>query len=346
MSTQIYTPTAVDQILVPHQAFQRAKQRIEAHLLAAQHYQEPTCIAVVGESRTGKSRLLEHIAKKYPRQRTPQGQVIPVLSIKTPSKPTVKGLVETLLREIGDPLWAKRGSENEKTERLYTLISQTKTHTAVFDEFQHFYDKVSHKVQHYLSDWLKIFVDRSGLMLIVVGLPDCMAVINQNEQLRGRFLAPIRMPRFDWQNCEDRDEFVACLESFQTALQRFDFPELASESMAFRCYCATGGLIGYVAKILHQVCLNAQMESQQDIQSDFKVVISMADLSRAYTESVWIDVATPMMNPFTVEFDATPMQALLVMAKHIGTASPEVTAARTRKVYGQYSPTAAEVLTT
>lgn len=340
MKTHTYTPTAVDQILVPHQAFQIAKQRIEAHLLAAQHYQEPTCIAVVGESRTGKSRLLEHIANQYPRQRTQQGQVIPVLSIKIPSKPTVKGLVETLLREIGDPLWAKRGSENEKTERLYTLISQTKTHTAVFDEFQHFYDKVSHKVQHYLSDWLKIFVDRSGLMLIVVGLPDCMAVINQNEQLRGRFLAPIRMPRFDWQNDEDRDEFSACLESFQTALKRFDFPELASDGMAFRCYCATGGLIGYVAKILHQACLNAQMK----IQSDMKVVITMADLARAYAEAVWSDAVTPMMNPFTPEFDTTPIQALFDMAKHIGTASPEVTAARTRRVSEKYFSTAAEVL--
>lgn len=341
MTTPTYTPTAVDQILVPHQAFQSAKQRIEAHLQAAQHYLEPTCIAVVGESRTGKSRLLENIANQYPRQRAQQGQVIPVLSIKIPSKPTVKGLVETLLREIGDPLWAKRGSENEKTERLYTLINQTKTHTAIFDEFQHFYDKVSHKVQHYLSDWLKIFVDRSGLMLIVVGLPDCMAVINQNEQLRGRFLAPIHMPRFDWQDSEDRDEFIACLECFQTALQRFDFLGLASESMAFRCYCATGGLIGYVAKILHQACLNAQMESQPST----KLVITMADLARAYAEAVWNDDVAPMMNPFTPEFDVTPVQALFDMAKHIGTASPEVAAARTRRVSGRrYTPTAAEVL--
>lgn len=344
MNTHIYTPTAVDQILVPHLAFQSAKQRIETHLLAAQYYQEPTCIAVVGESRTGKSRLLEHIANHYPRQRTQQGQVIPVLSIKIPSKPTVKGLVETLLREIGDPLWAKRGSENEKTERLYTLLKQTKTHTAVFDEFQHFYDKVSHKVQHYLSDWLKIFVDRSGLTLIVAGLPDCMAVINQNEQLRGRFLAPIRMPRFDWQKCEERDEFSACLESFQKGLSRFDFPKLDSEEMAFRCYCATGGLIGYVAKILHQACLNAQMENQPDGKPDIRLVITMADLGRAYAESVWSDAVTPLMNPFAAEFDATPMQALLDMAKHIGTASPEVTTARTRKLSGKYLPTAAEVL--
>lgn len=178
MNKAIYIPTTVDQILVPHMCFRSAKLRIETHLLAAQNYLEPTCIAVVGESRTGKSRLLESITKENPRQRTTEGLEIPVLSIKTPAKPSVKGLVEILLREIDDPLWHKRGSENEKTEQLYKLLKETKTHTLIIDEFQHFYDKVSHKVQHYLSDWLKIFVDRSGLMLIVAGLPDCMAVIN------------------------------------------------------------------------------------------------------------------------------------------------------------------------
>jgi Cdc6-like AAA superfamily ATPase len=203
MNNTNYIPTAVDQILVPHKDFQKAKSRIETHLLAAQSYQEPTCLAVVGESRTGKSRLIENITKQYPKIRTSEGSVIPVLSIRTPSKPTVKALVEVLLKEIGDPLWFKRGSENEKTERLYTLLKQTKTHTVTIDEFQHFYDKVSHKVQHYLSDWLKIFVDRFGLMLIVACLPDCMAVINQNQQLRGRVVNLYQYSLFIYLKCSD-----------------------------------------------------------------------------------------------------------------------------------------------
>lgn len=335
-----YIPTTVDQILVPHQAFQNGKLRIETHLLAAQHYSEPTCIAVIGESRTGKSRLLEDIAKQHPEQRTAEGMVIPVLCIRTPSKPSVKGLVETFLRAIGDPLWFKRGSENEKTERLYTLLKQTKTHTVVIDEFQHFYDKVSHKVQHYLSDWLKIFVDRSGLMLVVAGLPTCMAVINQNEQLRGRFIAPVHMPRFDWNDANQQDEFIACLTSFQTGLSRFDMPALDSDEMAFRFYCATGGLIGYLAKILHQACMNAQLKTP----TDQRPVITLADLSTAYAEAVWSDSITPLMSPFSEGFDTTPMSALLDMAKHIGIASPEVTSARRSRLPLSELPTAAQVL--
>lgn len=336
MNQTNYIPTTVDQILVPHKDFQSAKSRIETHLLAAQSYQEPTCLAVVGESRTGKSRLLENITKQYPKQRTEEGSIIPVLSIRTPSKPTVKALVEVMLKEIGDPLWFKRGSENEKTERLYTLLKQTKTHTVTIDEFQHFYDKVSHKVQHYLSDWLKIFVDRSGLMLIVAGLPDCMAVINQNQQLRGRFLAPIYMPRFDWTNVDAQGEFIACLESFQLGLKRYQFPDLTSDEMAFRFYCATGGLIGYLAKILHQACLNAQVEN--------KLTINLTDLARAYDESVWMDTAITE-NPFSKTFKTTPNIASLNAARQIGTASYEEFESSLTRSKSKTKITAAEALT-
>lgn len=332
-----YIPTAVDIILVPHRDFQRAKSRIEKHLLTTQSYSEPVCLAIVGESRTGKSRLLESVSKQHPKHRNAEGAVVPILNIRTPSKPSVKGLVEVMLRELGDPLWFKRGSENEKTERLYTLLKQTKTHTLIIDEFQHFYDKVSHKVQHYLSDWLKIFVDRSGLMLIVAGLPDCMAVINQNQQLRGRFLAPIHMPRFDWNNDDAQSEFIACLESFQAGLSRYDLPDLSSDEMAFRFYCATGGLIGYLAKILHQACLNAQTNG--------KLSITLEDLAEAYAESVWVDEATFIENPFSEGFDTNPTKDSLETAKLIGTANFEDIEPRSSRTKAKGEMTAAEALT-
>lgn len=313
---QTFQPTQVDQILVAHQAYQLAERRITNQLIAAQQYAEPTCIALVGESRTGKSRLAESILYKFPKQRTPDGMKVPVLSVKTPSKPTVKGLVETLLSALEDPACYQRASENEKTERLYTLIRQTGTHTIIIDEFQHFYDQGSHKVQHYLSDWLKIFVDNTGLTLVVVGLPSCMAVINQNEQLRGRFMSAIPLRRFDWQNEQGRGEFMACLDAFAKGLPRYEFPDLNSEMMAFRFYCATGGLIGYVAKVLHQACLNANIDGTTEISLD--------DLAQAFEEAVWTDSIFDTVNPFKVDIDDHQAGLLLNQANHIGSVLPEL----------------------
>lgn len=330
---QTFIPTQVDQILVAHSAYQRAERRITNQLLAAQQYAEPTCMALIGESRTGKSRLAESILYQFPKQRTANGMKVPVLSVKTPSKPTVKGLVETLLRALGDPTCFKRASENEKTERLYTLLRETGTHTLIIDEFQHFYDQGSHKVQHYLSDWLKIFVDTTGLTLVVVGLPSCMAVIHQNEQLRGRFMSAIPMSRFDWQQSQDRGEFMACLDAFSKGLPRYTFPDLSSEIMAFRFYCATGGLIGYIAKLLHQACLNANIDGKTDI--------SLEDLARAFEEALWIDSLFDIPNPFRVEIDEHKAGLMLQHASQIGTVSEESCSPKRSR---RRQPTAGEVL--
>lgn len=324
---QALKPTQVDKILVAHSAYQRAERRITNQLLAAQQYADPICMALIGESRTGKSRLAESIMYQFPKERTHEGMKVPVLSVKTPSKPTVKGLVETLLSALGDPTCFKRASENEKTERLYKLLRQTGTHTLIIDEFQHFYDQGSHKVQHYLSDWLKIFVDTTGLRLIVVGLPSCMAVINQNEQLRGRFMSVIRLRRFEWQNTLDRGEFMATLDAFIIGLPGYRFPDLSSEIMAFRFYCATGGLIGYIAKLLHQACLTANIDGRSEI--------SLEDLAQAYEEAVWIDSIFDIPNPFKVEIDESKAGLMLQHARQIGTVTDESGVPKSR---GKHKP--------
>lgn len=300
----------VDSILVPHAIYQSAYDRIEQQIEADKRYSEPTCLALLGESRSGKSRLIKSLAQNYPEQVTKEGKHVPLLRIETPAKPTVKGLVETMLYTLGDPMWAKRGSEVEKTQRLYEILKRTKTHAIVIDEFQHFYDKASHKVQHHLSDWLKIFVDRTGLCVIVVGLKNAMAVINQNQQLRGRFHAPIQMRRFEWTDKADQRDFRACLNAYQQALSRYDMPDLAHNEMALRFYCATGGLIGYVAKIMQEVCSTADRKSSKAIR--------LKDFASAFDVVIWDHGMFKLNNPFDSDFGKVNNQGFLDQAHRIG----------------------------
>ena len=241
----------IDTTLVPHTAFEEATRRIEQCFKYADGV-EPVCMALVGESRTGKSRTLEECYINHPRIRTHEGLEVPILSVTTPSKPTVKGLAELMLQLIEDPKFTV-GTENTKTIRLRTLMRNAGTKMVMIDEFQHFYDKGSHKVMHHVADWLKILVDDSRVALVVSGLPSCQAVLEQNEQLVGRFLSPIFMPRFDWRNDHYREEFIAILSAFYDSLaEHFDLPMLDQPNMSFRCYCGTGGLIGYLTKFLRQ----------------------------------------------------------------------------------------------
>lgn len=305
----------IDQILVEHTPFVAAKTRLIQHYVASRTCAEPVCLAIIGESRSGKSRVLDHVTLQYPAERRDEGMYIPILTISTPSKPTVKGLAEKLLLALGDPLWNRRASENEKTERLIVLLKQVGTTMIIIDEFQHFYDKGSHKIQHHVADWLKTLVDRARIALVVAGLPSCIAVISQNEQLSGRFTGAIRMPRFDWLDERERDEFKSILEAFQDMLPEYEFPDLASDEMAFRFYCATGGLVGYIAKILRQAIWDALFENRS--------VIGLEHLEKAYNEAVWQRSSLNSINPFAAGFSPVPTQQLLDYARSVGDVETE-----------------------
>ncbi len=47
----------------------------------------------------------------------------------------------------------------------------------VVDEFQHFVDKGSQKIQHHVADWLKVLLDESEVAVVVAGLETSMAVL-------------------------------------------------------------------------------------------------------------------------------------------------------------------------
>lgn len=325
----------VDATLIPHTTFLHAFKRIEQCFAAMDQSTDPVGLAILGESRTGKSRVLEHFELSHQTSRNSEGVVAPFLRIRVPSKPTVKGLCELLLHKLGDPLFEK-GTEITKTLRLIKLLTQAQTRILALDEFQHFYDKTTHRVQHHVSDWLKVLVDEAQIGLVVTGLPSCVSIIQQNEQLNGRFMGPAYLHRFDWTVDEQRNDFVAILAGMQQALAMFELPDLASDQMAFRFYCATGGLIGYLAKILKQAVWDSL-----DAETTKIPLTALAD---AFEEAVISDRPDlkALPNPFKAEFQSVLDPALLALVRIIGTPKLEdPPPSRKRK---PQAPKAAEVL--
>jgi hypothetical protein len=323
---------------VPHTAFERASSRIEQCFHYADRAVEPICIALVGDSRTGKSRVQEECFAAHPQERKSEGLLVPILRVKTPSKPTVKGLAELMLQAMSDPRFYA-GTENAKTIRLRTLMRNAGTRMVMIDEFQHFYDKGSRKVMYHVADWLKILVDDSRVALVVAGLPECQAVLDQNEQLAGRFLTPILMPRFDWKLADHRAEFTGILAAFHESISKcFDMPKLDSADMAFRCYCGTGGLIGYLTKFLRQAVWNALDDNRR--------TISLGDLAIAHDQAVWTQNGPVQLpSPFSHSFVPVPSQDLLAKIVRIGTSSREAVTPRVRAVPLRKAASVRDVLT-
>lgn len=303
--------TVVSNTLVPHAAFEKALRRVKQCFRYSKGRSEATCVLVCGESGTGKSRVLAEVYEENTPFRNAGGVEAPILRITLPSKPSSKGLAEEMLNALGDPLF-DRGTERAKTARLRKLVESTKTKSVMIDEFQHFQDRSSLHVIQTAADWLKTLVDQTGLGLVVAGLPRCVAVLMQNEQLRRWFMAPVHMPRFSWANGDDQEEFCAILGAFQESLSaHFDIPPIGAEEMGFRAYCATGGLIGYVTKLLQQAVCNAI--------DDRRKIITLMHLAEAHAESICDDATLPAEpNPFSRRFIARPTEELLKRVSSIG----------------------------
>lgn len=319
----------IETILVPHSGFVKAQNQMHQIYEIAGAVKKSFAKPFIAESRTGKSRVVEEFVDCYPNYRCPEGLKVPILSVRVPSKPTVKGLVELLLIEVEDPK-PHIGSEINQTKRLKKLLAKTETRVMVLDEFQHFVDRSSMKIQKELADWLKIFLDETGVALVVVGLESATAVLQQNEQLRGRLHAPTRLSRFDWNDEEQRSEFVGVLSSFETVLRDYvDLPEMANTNMGFRLYVATGGLIGYLTNFLNQLVWDAAFSDSTSL--------TLQDFSNAFKESISSDkdARSSVGNPFLKSFSTEPTAANIAAAMEVGIpqaeAMPQRKRSRTKK---------------
>ena len=82
--------------------------------------------------------------------------------------------------------------------------------------------------------------------------------------------------------------------------------------LAFRCYCATGGLIGYLTKFLRQAVWNAA-----DARKD---TITLANLAVAHQTAVWSTTnMADVQNPFSRQFHCSPSDELMVRVTKLGT---------------------------
>lgn len=243
------TEPVLRDVLIPHAAYRNATQALEKAFAEAQSGPDTILVPLFGPSGSGKSTIVESCECAHPSYRDDYGLKVPVVRMKVPSRPTVKGLVTELLYALEDPLYDK-GTEQSMLIRLRRLLKAAAVRMVVLDEFQHFVDKASYQVMHHVADTLKVIADETRVVLVVVGLERSMAVIEQNEQLARRCIKQIMLPYFDWASTQLRQEFRSILRAVDKKLEYLDAVKLSDEKIAFRIFCATGGVISNVMRLL------------------------------------------------------------------------------------------------
>jgi hypothetical protein len=263
----------VKKTIIPHTAFQTGREVLEE--VWEQHRPgDVGGVAIYGESRSGKTSLCALFKDRHPITRTADGVQAPVLSVCMPTSPTVKALSEAILKTLGDPQHSK-GTQGVLEVRAGDLSKSCGVRMVFIEEFHQVFNPGRDNYMYNFGEFLKNFSERSGALLVPVGLPHGEYAIKKNEQLTGRMKAPVRLPRFDWNDEDSREEFVAILDAMHESIGRYlKIPNIQTERIAFMFYCATGGMIGYIAKILEQAVRTAVTK---------KAGINIEDLARAHS---------------------------------------------------------------
>ena len=212
---------------------------------------DPDCLLLIGPTGAGKTTIYRTYAQNYPRRETDEGSIVPIVYTSIPAPATVKGLVEAILKKLGDPLYNK-GTTTNQTSRTYDLLAACQVELILLDEFHHFIDRESNKVLKNICDWLKNLIINTGIPVVLFGLPESETIMTvDNWQLSRRFNyrhTLIPFPRND----SGMQLFREFLSQIEGQLPLEEESGLAEKSLSERIYYATDGTIGHVMTLIRK----------------------------------------------------------------------------------------------
>jgi hypothetical protein len=271
-----------------------AKDAIESNLQLFRESGLARHMLVLGESGTGKSSLCRWLAGQHPRRRLMERDVIEVLIVTIPPAATVAGIVDAVLRALGDP-WRGVGTITAKTERIVTLCRGCGVELLLVDEAQHLQDRGAAKTHYLVGDWFKHLIDEIGVPTVLLGLPRLEELLQVNDQLRRRFSRRIRLAlgQSDTESIE-----TECLQLFLSLASLIEVSVVSepfeASDMGLRLYYACDGRVAYIKKLLFASLRLSLDEDYGPIDASL--------LARAFTEEVWPG-GIGMLNPFDPLFE-------------------------------------------
>lgn len=277
--------------VILHISFKEALSKIERIHERSKATKFAEGLFITAPSGAGKSTLIDYYKKRYPRIEKKDRTIVPVVVIETPTSPSAKSLVETIQIELSGTI--VKGSLAFQTKRIYTLLKEQKVELLVVDEIQHFIDRKHVSETAKVSDWLKSFINKTKIPVVIFGLPRGLQILELNEQLRRRFSSKYFMRPFDFSDADQQKEFRSILRSIAEGLPVPCMSKIHDFDFARRFHYATNGLFDYMAKIIDAAVEYAVNRDMAEI--DFGV------FAEAFKNSVWNNVPEEL-SPFSPKF--------------------------------------------
>jgi len=258
--------------------------------------EEPECLAIIGDTGTGKTTLIENFVHSKPRVEHPEFTEVPVLYVEVPAKCSVKMLAALMLRAMGSPYW-NRGDEVERTEQLVTLLKGCRVRMIIVDEVNHLADRGAEKSHYHVGDWIKQLIRLSRLPVVLAGTPAAAILWNTNEQLADRFREQIVLQPLSMEAGRLR-ELRSVLGAFYSLMNGVPCIDITEEAHARSIAFATAGRLRDVRRLLVRA---VEIAAKQP-----RLEITRSTLDQAFLQVIYRD-APDKRNPFSPKFDGLPL---------------------------------------
>lgn len=209
-------------------------------------------VMILGPSRSGKTRVLEHHRDLHKRPDDPdRGTVNRVVIVDGQTTSTPRSMAAAILRALGDDILG-RENEADFTSRIVHLLKEQQCGLLVMDEVHQLIDRDNGKVQHKAANWLRLLANQSPCPLVLCGQPHVEEVVASDVQLRERLKRVFYIDALSWEHQESRIEFKGFLHALEQALELPQPSNLRSDWLALRIHYQSGGLFGRAARLVQE----------------------------------------------------------------------------------------------
>lgn len=223
-----------------------------------------THVILYGHTGSGKTSYGQAFAARHPRYVLADRDVIPVIWFRAPMPFTPREFcIQALssgynavapadamvIREDRRPIYYERHTEAALRRRLWEVARVAETVVWIVDEIQHLQYGRGSLLEH--LEWLKNLADEAGVMLVLTGTYEAIALTTLNAQLIRRF-RPVLLDRYRTFRAQAPD---ADTRGFATLIQgledRLPLPQRSNlVAEAPRIFRYTLGIVGLVKLLL------------------------------------------------------------------------------------------------
>jgi thymidine kinase len=126
--------------------------------------------ALAGPSGFGKTALIEDFLKcSYVAEM--EGKGFQVLHLALPPDCSIKSMTTEFLHEMNYALAHITSTAGRNSARIIRGLKEMNCKLILIDEAQHLLGKKGHSQQE-ATDWLKVLLDKAGVPVVVIGLPE------------------------------------------------------------------------------------------------------------------------------------------------------------------------------